>query len=104
MDGLDPFSLQLTPINGRKPHPTALRHTIGMGCTLPQSTHDRAAELHNLASHAHAAAATAHGKGDHLSAHELSRQAHEHSANAQKYSEQLVKEAVSSSKVSAPTT
>jgi hypothetical protein len=44
---------------------------------LPQSTHDRGAELHNLASHAHIAAATAHGKGDHLSAHELSRQAHE---------------------------
>ena len=29
---------------------------------MPQSTHDRIAELHNLAAHAHAAAATAHGK------------------------------------------
>ena len=29
---------------------------------MPQSMHDRAAELHNLAAHAHAAAATAHGK------------------------------------------
>src|ERR1700719_2302493 len=37
---------------------------------MPQSTHDRTAELHNLAAHAHSAAATAHGKGDHLTAHE----------------------------------
>ena len=34
------------------------------------STHYRAAELHNLASHAHTAAAVAHGKEDHLTAHE----------------------------------
>jgi hypothetical protein len=54
---------------------------------MPQSTHDRAAELHNLA--AHAAAATAHGKGDHLTAHELSKQAHEHSMNANKLAEEL---------------
>jgi hypothetical protein len=45
------------------------------------------------------AAATAHGKGDHLSAHELTRQAHEHSTNAQKYSEQLAREAEKLSKV-----
>jgi hypothetical protein len=44
---------------------------------MPQSPHDRAAEYHNKAAHAHQAAATAHGKGDHLTAHELSRQAHE---------------------------
>src|ERR1700685_4030983 len=44
---------------------------------MPQSTHDRAAELHTLAAHAHSAAATAHGKGDHQTAHELSKQAHE---------------------------
>ena len=49
---------------------------------MPQSTHDRVAELHNLAAHAHTAAATAHGKGDHLTAHELSKQAHEHSTKA----------------------
>jgi hypothetical protein len=47
-----------------------------------QSSHDRAAELHNLAAHAHQGAATAHGKGDHLSAHELSRQAEEHARKA----------------------
>jgi hypothetical protein len=57
---------------------------------MPQSTHDRAAELHNLAAHAHAAAAVAHGKGDYLSAHELTKQAHEHSVNAYKLAEELI--------------
>jgi len=60
---------------------------------MPHSTHDRAAELQNLAAHAHTAAATAHGKGDHLTAHELSKQAHEHSMNAHKLFEELAKEA-----------
>jgi hypothetical protein len=50
--------------------------------TMPQSTHNRVAELYNLAIHSHDAAAVAHGKGDHLIAHELSRQAVEHSVNA----------------------
>jgi hypothetical protein len=49
---------------------------------MPQSTHDRAAELHNLAAHAHASAAVAHGKGEHLTAHELTKQAQEHSRTA----------------------
>jgi hypothetical protein len=40
---------------------------------MPQSTHER----------------VAHGKGDHLTAHELSVQAHEHSTNARKLSEEL---------------
>jgi hypothetical protein len=65
---------------------------------MSQSTHNRAAELHNLAAHAHAAAATAHGQGDHLTAHELTRQAHEHSVNAQKYVEDLHREAAASGK------
>jgi hypothetical protein len=56
---------------------------------MPQSTHDRAAELHNLAAHAHAAAAVAHNKGDHATAHELSRQAYEHSMNVRKLAEEL---------------
>jgi hypothetical protein len=64
---------------------------------MPQSAHDRAAELHNLAAHAHAAA-TAHGKGDHLTAHELSKQAHEHSMNAHKLAEELGTKAASPSK------
>jgi hypothetical protein len=58
---------------------------------MSPSSHERIVELHNLAAHAHSAAATAHGKGDHLSAHELSRQAHEHSVNAHKLSEELAK-------------
>jgi hypothetical protein len=65
---------------------------------MPQSPHDRAAELHNLAAHAHAAAATAHGKGDHLTAHELSKRAHEHSMNANKLVEELGTKAARSSK------
>jgi hypothetical protein len=57
---------------------------------MPQSTHDRIAELHNLAGHSHFAAAVAHGRGDHLTAHELSVRAHEHSTNAHKLSQELV--------------
>jgi hypothetical protein len=56
---------------------------------MPQSTHAHAAELHNLAAHAHAAAATAHGKGDHLTAHELTKQAREYSMNALRHVELL---------------
>jgi retron-type reverse transcriptase len=55
---------------------------------MTQSTYDRIAEIHHLASHAHLAAAVAHAKGDHLTAHELSRQALEHSKEAYRYSEQ----------------
>ena len=65
---------------------------------MSPSPHNRAAELHNLAAHAHEAAAVAHGKGDHLSAHELSKQAHEHSMNALKLAEELAREARRSSK------
>jgi hypothetical protein len=60
---------------------------------MPQSPHARIAELHNLAAHAHFAAATAHDKGDHLTAHELSKQAHEHSTNARKLSDELAAKA-----------
>jgi len=65
---------------------------------MPQSSHNRVAELHNLAAHAHTAAAVAHGKGDHLTGHELSQQAHEHSMNALKLAEELVREAGRSGK------
>jgi len=54
---------------------------------MPQSAHARAAEFHLLAAHAHQSAATHHEKGDHLSAHELSRQAHEHAAQAWQWSQ-----------------
>jgi hypothetical protein len=59
---------------------------------MPQSTHARVAELHNLAIHAHQAAAVAHDKGDHLTAHELSKQALEHSMNAFALAEKLATE------------
>ena len=44
---------------------------------MPQSTHNRSAELHNLAEHTHDAAG--HDKADHLTPHELTKQADEHS-------------------------
>jgi hypothetical protein len=65
---------------------------------MPQSTHDRISELHNLAAHAHASAAAAHGKDDHLTAHELSKQALEYSQNAYQLSEELVAEKEKSTK------
>jgi hypothetical protein len=65
---------------------------------MPQSPHNRIAELHNLAAHAHTAAAVAHGKGDHLSAHELTRQAHEHSMNVNKLAEEIATKGKKSSK------
>jgi hypothetical protein len=45
---------------------------------MPQSAHNRSAELHNLTEHTHGAAA-AHDKADHLTSHELTKQADEHS-------------------------
>jgi len=65
---------------------------------MPQSTHARASELHNLAMHAHQAAAVAHDKGDHLTAHELSKKALEHSMNAFGITEKLAAEAEKSGK------
>ena len=59
---------------------------------MPQSAHARASELHNLAIHAHQAAAVAHDKGDHLTAHELSKRALEHSTKAFNLAEQLAAE------------
>ncbi len=54
---------------------------------MSHSQHDPATEYHNLAAHANQAAATAHTKGDHLTAHELSRKAHEYSTQAHQHSE-----------------
>ncbi len=45
-------------------------------------SHQRAAELHNLAEHAHITAAEHHGKGDHLTGHEFSKKALEHATKA----------------------
>ena len=63
---------------------------------MPQSTHARVAELHNLAIHAHQAAVVAHDHGDHLTAHELSKRALEHSMNAFGLAEKLATEAAKS--------
>jgi hypothetical protein len=65
---------------------------------MTQSTHNPAAELHNLAAHAHTEAAAAHGKGDHLTAHELSKKARELSEDAHRHSEQLAEEEGKSAK------
>jgi len=53
------------------------------------NTSQRITELHNLAAHAHMAAAASHDKGDHLAAHELTKQAHEHSRAALEHSQKL---------------
>ena len=65
---------------------------------MPQSPHGRTAELHNLAEHAHAAAAAAHGKGDHRTAHELSKKALEYSMSAHRHSEETLKQSPAPSK------
>ena len=54
---------------------------------METNDNQRVVELHNLAAHAHLAAAVAHGKGDHLTAHELTRKAHEHSTAAYNHSQ-----------------
>jgi hypothetical protein len=73
-------------------------HQTGEENIMPQSTHDRAAELHNMAAHAHLAAATAHGKADYQNANELSKHACELSLEAHKHSQQLAEEAEKSGK------
>ena len=57
---------------------------------METNDNQRVVELHQLAAHAHLAAAVAHGKGDHLSASELSRKAHEHSTQADEHSHATV--------------
>jgi len=42
---------------------------------MPNDSHQRAAEFHELAAHAHRAAAVRHGKEDHQTGHEHSKQA-----------------------------
>jgi len=42
------------------------------------------------AAHAHTAAAAAQGKGDHVTAEEMSKRAHEHSSKAFKASEEVL--------------
>ena len=47
--------------------------------------YQRAAEMHDVASHAHVVAAEAHEKQDHQTGHERSRQALEHSREAHEH-------------------
>jgi hypothetical protein len=49
---------------------------------MPDQSHQRAAEFHEQAAHAHRAASVSNGKGDHLTAHEHSKQAMEHANKA----------------------
>jgi hypothetical protein len=56
---------------------------------MSPSPHNRVVELHNLAAHAHLAAAASHEKGDHLTAHELTKLANEHSREALEHAKQL---------------
>lgn len=58
---------------------------------MSYDAYQRVIEFHQKAAHAHAAAAASHDKGDHLTAHELSKQAHEHSLEALKHSEAAMK-------------
>jgi hypothetical protein len=51
---------------------------------MPQSTHDRTAELHNIPEHAAESAATSHGKAPHLTAHEETAKAEAEKRNADK--------------------
>ena len=54
---------------------------------MPQSTHNRLAELHTIAEHTHAAAA--HEQPDHLTSHELTKEAEEHNRNTHERYEEL---------------
>jgi hypothetical protein len=96
------FLAQAHPARTREPSAhffvAAKRHLTFREHIMSHISRSRIAELHNLAAHAHTAAAVAHDKGDHLTAHELTKQAHEHSMNAHKASEELVQEHGNSSK------
>jgi hypothetical protein len=70
---------------------SSTRDHIPKGNAVPNSTHQRAAEFHDLAAHAHRAAAVHHGKGDHQTAHEHSKEALEYSNKAHQRSEEAIK-------------
>ena len=58
---------------------------------MPNDSHQRAAEFHDLAAHAHRIAATHHAKGDHQTGHEYSRQAMEHSNKACQFTQEAMR-------------
>src|SRR5208282_4463806 len=74
--------------NFRKWKDIQLQCRSRMGNTMPNDSHQRAAEFHELAAHAHRAAAASHGKGDHQSGHEHSKQAMEHANKAFEWSQE----------------
>ena len=71
-----------------------MRRTSRMGTTMPNESHQRAAEFHELAAHAHRAAAAHHGKEDHQTAHEHSKQALEHANKAFQWSKEAHRKSV----------
>jgi len=60
---------------------------------MAYDAYQRVIEFHRKAAHLHEAAAASHNKGDHLTAHELSKQAHEHSMEALKHSQAAMEHA-----------
>jgi hypothetical protein len=77
--------------NGFKMH-----RTSRMGTTMPNDSHQRAAEFHELAAHAHRVAATHHSKEDHQTGHEHSKQALEHAHKAFEWSQEAHRKSVKS--------
>jgi len=68
----------------------------GTGNTMPNDSHQRAAEYHELAAHAHRAAAAHHGKEDHQTGHEHSKQALEHANKAFQWSQEAHRKSLKS--------
>ena len=56
---------------------------------MPQSTHDRVAELNNLSEHAHDKAAVSHDQNATLSGHELSGQGSEQKRDSDQHAQNL---------------
>src|SRR6266404_2921171 len=65
-----------------------MERSPGIGSTMPNDSHQRAAEFHELAAHAHRAAAAHHGKEDHQTGHEHSKQAMEYANKAFQWSQE----------------
>jgi hypothetical protein len=80
----------------RKWKDTKLELTPRMGNTMPNDSHQRAAEFHELAAHAHRVAATHHSKEDHQTGHEHSKQALEHAHKAFEWSQEAHRKSVKS--------
>jgi hypothetical protein len=67
-----------------------------MGKIMPNDSHQRAAQFHELAVHAHCVAATHHLKEDHQTGHEHSKQALEHAHKAFEWSQEVHRKSVES--------